>query len=103
LIADEKFYQLNDLVREIGNVLGKNTRIVHVPFAPLWLAAAVVEAVCVPFKITPPIFRRRVDWFRQKRAFDISKAKLELGYDPKVDLRTGLEHTAVWYKAHGYL
>lgn len=103
LIADEKYYQLNDLVTEIGKVLGKDIRIIHLPFAPLWLAAAVIEAVCVPFKVTPPIFRRRVDWFRQKRAFDISKAKRELGYDPKVDLRTGLERTAKWYKEHGYL
>jgi nucleoside-diphosphate-sugar epimerase len=103
LIADERYYQLNDLVMEIGKVLGKDTHIMHLPFTPLWLAAAVVESVCVPFKVTPPIFRRRVDWFRQKRAFDISKAKREMGYDPKVDLHTGLERTAKWYKEYGYL
>jgi len=103
LIADEKYYPLNDLVKEIGKVQGKEIRIMHLPFAPLWLAAATVELICVPFKITPPIFRRRVDWFRQNRAFDISKAKRELGYDPKVDLRTGLERTAKWYKEFGYL
>jgi len=103
LIADEKYYPLNDLVSVIGKVQGKEIRIRHLPFAPLWLAAAAIELVCVPFKIAPPIFRRRVDWFRQNRAFDISKAKRELGYDPKVDLHTGLERTAQWYKQHSYL
>jgi nucleoside-diphosphate-sugar epimerase len=103
LIADAEYYQLNDLVTEIGKAMGVKVNIVHLPFTPLWLTAAVVEAVCVPLKITPPIFRRRVDWFRQNRAFDIGKARREMGYDPQVDLQTGLERTGRWYKEHGYL
>ena len=103
LIADAEYYQLNDLVTEIGKAQGVDVNIVHLPFTPLWLVAAIVEAVCVPLKITPPIFRRRVDWFRQNRAFDIGKARREMGYDPRIDLRTGLERTARWYKEHGYL
>ncbi|MCI5126012.1 MAG: oxidoreductase, partial [Candidatus Electrothrix sp. AR5] len=54
-------------------------------------------------KITPPTFPRRVDWFRQNRAFDISKAKRDLGYDPKVDLDEGLKRTGAWYRAEGYI
>ena len=103
LIADAEYYQLNDLVTEIGKAQGVDVNIVHLPFTPLWLVAAIVEAVCVPLKITPPIFRRRVDWFRQNRAFDIGKARREMGYDPRIDLRTGLERTARWYKEHGYI
>lgn len=103
LIADEHYYSLNDLVMAIGEVLGIDVTITHLPFAPLWLAAAATEAVCYPFKISPPLFRRRVDWFRQKRAFDISKAKREIGYNPAVDLKTGLTRTAQWYREHGYL
>ena len=56
-----------------------------------------------PLPFEPPLFRRRVDWFRQNRAFDISKAKRELGYEPKVDLPTGLALTAQWYKEEGYI
>jgi nucleoside-diphosphate-sugar epimerase len=103
LIADEKYYPLNELVTEIGKALGVDVKIVHLPFTPLWLTAAVVEGVCVPLKVTPPIFRRRVDWFRQNRAFDISKAKRDLGYDPKVNLATGLKRTGEWYKEYHYI
>jgi nucleoside-diphosphate-sugar epimerase len=103
LIADDYYYTLNDLVVEIGSVLGQDIKIIHLPFTPLWITAAIIEAICKPFRIKPPIFRRRVNWFRQNRAFDISKAKRELGYNPKVDLRTGLEITANWYIKHGYL
>ena len=41
-----------------------------------------LRAVCKPFGVTPPIFPRRVDWYRQNRAFDIRKAKRDLGYKP---------------------
>lgn len=103
LIADEKYYALTDLVEAAGKVLGKPVRIVHVPYRPVWLVALLTEAVCAPFRITPPIFRRRVDWFIQDRAFDIGKAKRELGYQPKVDLLTGLKKTADWCVTEGIL
>ncbi len=103
LIADEKYYSLNELVAEIGSILDIDVEIIHLPFTPLWIAAAITELIYKPLQQNPPLFRRRVDWFRQNRAFDISKAKSELGYDPRVDLRTGVARTAHWYREHGYL
>lgn len=103
IIGDDKYYTLTDIVKMVGEVQGKNTSIIRLPFWPVWVAALLCEAVCAPFKISPPLFRRRVDWFRQVRAFDISKAEEELGYRTNVDLRTGLTRTADWYRANGYL
>jgi nucleoside-diphosphate-sugar epimerase len=103
LIGDAQFYSLNDLVRAVGRSLDVDVRITHLPFAPLWLASAACEAVCMPLGIEPPLFRRRADWFRQNRAFRIDRARLELGYDPQVDLATGLSRTAHWYRENGYL
>lgn len=101
--ADEHYYTLNDLVRAVGRSLGKEVKIIHLPFRPLWLAAVVVEFAFKPFKIAPPLFRRRVDWFRQVRAFSIEKAREELGYQPKVGLEEGLQKTAEWYREKGYI
>jgi nucleoside-diphosphate-sugar epimerase len=103
LIADEHYYSLDDLVSAIGDALGIAVRIRHYPFRPLWLAALACETVFKPLPLEPPLFRRRVDWFRQNRAFDIRRAHLELGYQPKVDLHEGLRATAAWYRARGYL
>lgn len=103
LIGDEHYYTLNDLVRATGEVLGVPVAITRLPFWPLWGAALVCEAVCAPLRISPPIFRRRVDWFRQNRGFSIAKAKAELDYQPRIDLRTGLERTAAWYQTHGHV
>ena len=103
LIGDAHYYTLNDLVTAVGTSMGQEVRIVHLPFQPLWAAAIVCETVCKPLGIEPPLFRRRADWFRQNRAFTIDKAKRDLGYDPKVDLPTGLARTAAWYQENGYL
>jgi nucleoside-diphosphate-sugar epimerase len=66
-------------------------------------AGHVVEKACRPFGITPPIFPRRVDWYRQNRAFKIDKAKRDLGYEPKVGIDEGLRRTADWYRREGYI
>jgi nucleoside-diphosphate-sugar epimerase len=103
LIGDEKYYQLNDLVSAIAEVLRVDATIRHFPFWPLWTAALACEAVYKPLRTEPPLFRRRVDWFRQNRAFSIEKARRELGYQPKVGLKEGLAKTADWYREQGYL
>ncbi len=103
LIGDAQYYTLNDLVRAVATSLEIDIQILHLPFAPLWLAAAACETMCRPLGVEPPLFRRRADWFRQNRAFRIDKARQELGYKPHVDLPTGLAHTARWYREHGYL
>ena len=103
LIGDDRYCSLNELVAAVGTSLGLEVRMIHLPFAPLWLASVACEFVCMPLGIEPPLFRRRADWFRQNRAFRIDRARRELGYDPKIDLATGLAHTAAWYREHGYL
>lgn len=103
LIADEEYFTLNDLVTHVAQSMGIDVRIRHWPFWPLWAAAAACEAVCYPLRVSPPLFRRRVDWFRQVRAFKIEKARRELGYVPRVGIAEGLRRTAEWYKREGYL
>ena len=102
LIGDAQYYSLNNLVTAVGTSMGREVRITHLPFQPLWLGAIACEAVCKPLGIEPPLFRRRADWFRQTRAFSIDKARQDLGYDPKIDLATGLARTAEWYRENGY-
>jgi len=103
LIADEHYLSIEELVRAVARALDVEVKIPHYPITPLIIAGHVFEKACKPFHITPPIFPRRVDWYRQNRAFDISKAKRDLGYDPSVGLDEGLKRTAEWYKAEGYL
>src|SRR5688572_12230763 len=103
LIADERYVAIEDLVKAVGEAVGVRVDIRHYPLLPLIAAGHFFERICKPFGVTPPIFPRRVDWYRQNRAFDISKAKRDLGYRPSVGLAEGLARTAAWYRAEGYL
>ncbi len=103
LIADEEFVEIEDLVRRVAKAMNVDVRIPHFPVMPLVFAGHVCEKLCQPFGIAPPIFPRRVDWFRQNRAFKIDKARAELGYQPMVGLDEGLKRTYEWYREAGYL
>jgi nucleoside-diphosphate-sugar epimerase len=103
LIADAEYVSIEDLVRRVAKVMNVELRVPHYPVMPVVLAGHIVEKVCKPFGIAPPIFPRRVDWYRQNRAFRIDKARRELGYDPKVGLDEGLRRTFEWYKAEHML
>jgi len=103
LIADEEYVEIEDLVKRTARALGVEVKIPHYPVWPLVAAGHVFEKTFRPFGLTPPIFPRRVDWYRQNRAFKIEKAKQELGYNPQVGLDEGLARTARWYRQEGYL
>ena len=103
LIADEQYLEIEDLVRRVGKALNVDVKIPHYPVWPVVAAGHVVEKVCRPFGITPPIFPRRVDWYRQNRAFKIDKARRDLGYRPRVGIDEGLRKTAEWYRQEGYI
>jgi 2-alkyl-3-oxoalkanoate reductase len=103
LIADEHHYPIEEIVKAVGRALGVDVHIPHYPVMPVVAAGHICEKVCKPFGITPPIFPRRVDWYRQNRAFDISRAKRELGYAPRIALDEGLRRTGRWYREQGYL
>ena len=73
------------------------------PVWPVWLAGALCELVCVPLRVEPPLYRRRVEFFTKSRAFDASRAGRELGFSPQVELEEGIHRTAVWYREQGLL
>ena len=102
-IGGNEYLTLKELVREIAQVLHKPTPRKSVPLPPVYLAAAICESICRPLKLEPPLYRRRLDFFTKDRAFDITKAKTELNYEPKVPLKQGLRKTADWYKEHNLI
>ena len=103
IIGDEEFFSIEELVSRVGKAIDVDVSIPHFPILPLIVAGHVCEKACKPFGITPPIFPRRVDWFRQVRAFKIDKAKKELGYKPRIGIDDGLRRTGEWDRKKGYL
>ena len=102
-LGGNEYLPLDELVQKIARVLDKKVSGLKIPLAPVYLASWMCEVICRPLRIEPPLFRRRLDFFTKDRAFDISKARNELGYAPKVPLEEGLKRTAQWYKEEGLL
>ena len=103
ILAGAEVTTLNELVTMIAKEAGVRPRRVHLPVWPFWTAGALCEAVCAPLGLEPPLYRRRVDFFTKSRAFDISRARAELGFDPQVGLQEGIGRTLDWYKREGWL
>jgi nucleoside-diphosphate-sugar epimerase len=103
ILAGGEVTTLNDLITLIAREAGVDPPRLHLPVWPFWMAGAACEAVCAPFGLEPPIYRRRVDFFTKSRAFDISRARQELGYAPRVGLREGVRRTLDWYRKAGWI
>jgi dihydroflavonol-4-reductase len=103
ILAGGEVTTLNELVKSVAEFAGVRPPRLHLPVWPFWIAGAACEAICMPLGIDPPLFRRRVDFFTKSRAFDITRARHEIGYAPAVGLRDGITRTLDWYRHHGWL
>ena len=103
ILAGGEVTTLNELVALIASVAGTKPPRVHLPVWPVWIAGAACELLCAPFGIEPPLYRRRVDFYTKSRAFDISRARKEIGYAPQVGLREGSSRTLDWYRANRWI
>jgi len=93
---------LMDIVQTAGAVYGVRNRFIRIPVAPVMAAAVVCERLCVPLRIQPPIFPRRVGFFTKDRAFNTSKIRRVLGYESMHETIAGIQETARWYRANGW-
>ena len=103
LLAGSEYTTLKELMSLIATELGASPPQWHFPVWPVWVLGALCEFVCVPFKIEPPLYRRRVDFFVKSRAFDTTRAQRELLFSPGTTLRDGIRKTADWYSEQGLL
>jgi len=103
ILAGGEVTTLNELVTIIAELAGAKPPRLRLPVWPFWAAGAICEVLTTPFGIEPPIYRRRVDFYTKSRAFDITRARQELGYEPRVGLREGIRRTLDWYREHGWL
>jgi dihydroflavonol-4-reductase len=103
IIGGSRHCTVGEIATEVANALRVKPPRLRVPLAPVYLAAAICEDICRPLGISPPLYRRRVEFFQMDRSFSIDKARRVLGYQPEFDLRRGIEATARGYEALGLI
>lgn len=103
LCGDRTSIPLQEMASIIGEAIGHRPRFLRIPVTPFFILGDICEAVCKPFKIEPPIYRRRVAFFTKDRSFDMTKIRTYLGFENAYTNRAGLTETALWYKNNGWL
>ena len=87
----------------IATVLRQPQPFRSVPIAPIRMAATLIEGVSRPLHVTPPLHRRRLDFFVRGFGFDTRPLVETLGVEPSTPFSRGAVLTAEWYGEHGLL
>jgi nucleoside-diphosphate-sugar epimerase len=103
ILAGARYTTVEELVGLIAEKAGVAPPAFRWPARPVFTAAAVCEDLFRPLGVEPPLHRRRLDFYLKNRAFRIDKARRVLGWEPQVDLETGVTRTLDWYRKAGWL
>lgn len=103
ILAGSEYTTLKEVILTICKVLNTPIPKFYIPVKPVYWASWLCEKIFTPLGIEPPIYRRRVDFFIKNRAFDISKGRRLLGYNPKINLEEGIQKTAEWYRSNNLI
>ena len=75
----------------------------RIPVVAAKLAAWALEKAFAPFGREAPLNRSRLAFFLDAKPLSNAKARRELGFEPKVDFRTGAARAVAWYREQGWL
>lgn len=103
IIGSPNYYKLKDYVNTAADALEVGHPWIRLPWQPMMATAWVFEKIGLIFKFNPPLYRRRLKFFKHDRAFDFSKARRVLGYEPQVDIEEGFRRTIAWYREKSLL
>ncbi len=88
----------NAIADAVGGV--RPTR--HLPYLPIYYGSIVAEKVVARVTHTKPIVTQLgAMMFGSDNRHSVEKARRELGFEPKVDLLTGIKIAAEWFNAGG--
>lgn len=103
VLAGSERLTTSDIVETISRSLGRRKRLRHVPLWPFDLAARVLEKICAPLGMKPPLHRRRLDFFRKSFRFSTDKAERLLAFRATIPFIEGARMTAEWYQKTGQI
>jgi nucleoside-diphosphate-sugar epimerase len=81
---------LRDILQEVAQAMGRQVRIAPVPVPVVYALATCVELGASAAKRRAPLSRAQMRWYLNDHHFSITRAKRELGYQPRYRLRDAL-------------
>lgn len=103
IIGASEALRLDRLIEEVVQAVGTDFRPITVPLVIMAPACLIVEKLWGALGKEPPFSTRSLKFFTDSSAFDISKARDVLDYQPKVDIAEGMALTAKYFSNEGLL
>jgi nucleoside-diphosphate-sugar epimerase len=87
-----------EMFNAIADAVGGVRPTFHLPYLPIYYGSIVAEKAVARLTRTQPIVTQLgAMMFGTDNRHSIEKARMDLGYEPKVDLREGIELAAAWF------
>ncbi len=90
-----------DIFNAIADNVGGKRPTRHLPYLPIYYGGIVAEKVAFITHTKPIVTRLGAMMFGTDNRHSVEKARRELGYEPKVDIREGIRLAAAWFNAGG--
>lgn len=105
LIAEDRGYTQGEFRKLAAEALGRRLVLpVRVPLWGLKMVSAVAEKIGVARMKPSTLNRDKYHIMKQRNWLaDISKARRDFGFEPRVSLREGVGRCVEWYRAQGWL
>ncbi len=103
IIGSNEAIRLEDMAKIISREYETKLKVLRFPITPFFILGDLCELLRRPFKIEPPIYRRRVAFYSKDRNFSTRKMQDVLGYKPLWNNRDGIIESARWYLENNWL
>lgn len=103
LIASRTSPPLAAIRNTIAGAIGHRGPYIYLPFWLVFSGAYVLEIASRFTHRPPPVSRKNVLSVVTDRVFDISLARRDLGYEPQVDLCSGITETVAHFREMGWV
>jgi nucleoside-diphosphate-sugar epimerase len=100
-ITNDRPLTQQEIFNAIADAVGGKRSTRHLPYLPVYYGSIVAEKIAMIRQTRPIVTRLGVMMFGTDNRHSIEKARRELGYEPEVSIREGLELAAEWFNAGG--
>jgi nucleoside-diphosphate-sugar epimerase len=100
-ISNDRPLTQQEIFTSIADEVGGTRPTRHLPYYPIYFGSIAAEKITHITHSRPMVTRLGVMMFGTDNRHSVEKARSELGYEPRVDLRQGIELAAAWFNAGG--
>jgi nucleoside-diphosphate-sugar epimerase len=103
ILAGNETTTFKEFIDLSAEFMGTKVVTFNIPEGLAWFVSNVGESIGTMLNHEPPITHSRVEFFTRDHVYDVSEIREDVGFVPKVDLKTGLYKTINWYRENGWL